>query len=403
MSCWEKVLLVLLLLLFPTGCLLFGREAGVWKIDDFEDGDLRAPHGLFWLLIADDLAGGASEARLEIAPGGTAGSKHALRLTGRLRGGAGWPFAGAWVDLDGSGRSVDLRAFQGIRLRVKGPARLQIGLRTAMTNFMAEIEAGSAWKTVEVPFDSLQPQGKVPEGTRWSPEAVQVFGVTTPQLPRGEERADGKVDFEIDDVTLYGPGPEGAKPVAAGSEGRISNVPFTPLASIPSSGWVELAVDPAGDGKKPSLPDATRLEAIPESPDGILWVRVTLREPPHDRWMGMNLALDLDGDPTDGTAWWGANGAFKFDQLVTVWCFHAGKGCEGYIGVSDAGQIASGNYAAAGGNLKVAIDRERRAFVVGVPRSSLRLGKGDIRLVAAVGSALLYNDDVPGQGAAILH
>src|SRR5262249_41254246 len=147
-------------------------------------------------------------------------------------------------------------------------------------------DAGANWKLVEVPFTSLAPVGKAPEGTRWNPGAIQVFGITTPQVRRGEERGDAKVDFQVDDVVLYGQGGEGLEPEASGATGPVSTVPFAPLASIPSKGWIELAADPAGDGKMPSLPDATRLEAIPSSPDGILWIRVTLREPPHGRWMG---------------------------------------------------------------------------------------------------------------------
>lgn len=403
MNCWVKALLVLQVVLLQTSYGVFGGESGTWKLDDFEDGDLKTASGLSWFLLADDIAGGASEARLEIRQDGAAGSRHALRLTGRLNDNRGWPFAGAWANLDGAGRSMNLRAFDGIRLRVKGPARLQVGLRSGMVNFMAEVKAGADWKFVDVPFASLKPLGKVPEGTRWKPEAVEVFGVTTPQLPGAQDRGAGKVDFELDDVALYGRGAGKPAPIASGTAGPVSTVPFTPLASIPTAGWIELATDPARDGKTPSLPDATRLEAIPSSSDGLLWIRVTLREPPHGRWMGLNVALDVDGDTADGFAWWGANSAFKFDQLVTVWCFRVAEGCEGFIGLADAGQVASGTFVAGGGqNLRFAIDKERRAYVVGIPRDSLRLEKGEVRLVAAVGSALLFADDVPGKGAATL-
>ena len=152
----------------------------------------------------------------------------------------------------------------------------------------------------------------------------------------------------------------------------------------------------------PSLPDATRLEAI-ASADNMLWARVTLRELPHGRWFGMNLAFDVDGDPANGFAWWGANNNFTFDRLVTVWCFSVAEGCQGYIGLADASQVASGIFVAEGGDrLSFAIDRDRRAFVVGVPRDLLKLQGNGIRLVAAVGSALLYGDDVPGLGAATI-
>jgi hypothetical protein len=119
--------------------------------------------------------------------------------------------------------------------------------------------------------------------------------------------------------------------------------------------------------------------------------------------MGVNLALDVDGDPANGFAWWGTNSGFKFDRLVTVWCFRVPDGCQGYVGIADAAQAAAGTLVAGGADaLRVAMDSERRAFVVGVVRTRLGLDARPIRLVAAVGSALLYADDVPGQGAAII-
>ena len=47
-----------------------------WTLDDFEDGDLKAASGLSWIVIADDLGGGGTEARLEVTPGGRSPSKH---------------------------------------------------------------------------------------------------------------------------------------------------------------------------------------------------------------------------------------------------------------------------------------------------------------------------------------
>ena len=388
--------------------LLFGparspvQAAATWMLDDFEDGDLRAASRLSWIVIADDLSGGATAARLDLRPGGSATSRHALRLAGRLGGGP-VSFAGAWISLERSGRNLDLSGFDGVRLRVRGPARLNVGFRSGVVNFMASVEAGPDWRLVDVPFSSLAPTGKVPDGTRWSASAVQVFGVTTPQGATGEDRPAADFAFEIDDVVFYGKGTGAAEPIVSGPATGLAVVPFTKPGSIPASGWTDLAADPERDGRMPMLPDATRLEAIPSAPGNMLWVRVTLRESPHDRWIGMNLAIDVDGDPANGFAWWGANSAFKFDRIVTVWCFRVADGCQGFIGLADAAQAASGVFVAGGGEkLQFAIDRERRAFIVGVPRDVLGLQGKEIRLVAAVGSAILYGDDVPGQGAAII-
>jgi len=135
----------------------------------------------------------------------------------------------------------------------------------------------------------------------------------------------------------------------------------------------------------------------------MVWFRVTLREKPHERWIGANVVLDVDGDPSNGTAWWGANKDFKFDRLVSVWCVRVGDRCQGFVGAADADEVASGTLGdGSGQGVRFAIDRERSAFVVGVPRDTLGLTAQGSRLVVAVGSALFFNDDVPGDGAATL-
>ena len=55
-----------------------------WVLDDFEDGDLIAAHGLGWIGLGDDLLGGGSRITLSVAPQGAHGSRHALALQGQL-------------------------------------------------------------------------------------------------------------------------------------------------------------------------------------------------------------------------------------------------------------------------------------------------------------------------------
>jgi hypothetical protein len=378
-------------------------DSHTWTLDDFEDGDLKAASGLSWIVIADDLAGGATDAHLELRPGGAITSRHSLRLTGAL--GHGNPsFAGAWVGLEREGRNVDLSAFDGIRLRVKGPGPLDVGFRSGIVNFMARIETGPDWQSFDIPFSTLEPAGKAPAAPKWNPGALQVFGITTPRVPAAGNPPRGRFSFEVDDVAFYGRGTASAQPKSSGRPTGLMVAPFAKLTTTPSAGWTQIASDPERDGKAASLPDATRLEVIPSTADKMIWVRVTLREAPNDRWIGINLALDVDGDPANGYAWWGTNTAFKFDRIVTVWCFRVADGCQGYIGMADAAQAAAGNFVAGEGkHLRFAIDRERRALVLGVPRNLLGLKGTDVRLVVAVGSALLFSDDVPGQGAAVVH
>ena len=196
MSSLMKYAIALLVVLFNSCYFAAAGDSRTWTLDDFDDGDLKAASGLSWIVIADDLAGGATEARLELRPGGPETPRHALRLTGRLGGGSP-SFAGAWISLERSGRNLDLSAFDGVRLHVKGPARLDVGFRSGTINFMAHVDAGPEWRLVDVPFATLAPSGTVPEGTRWNATTLQVFGVTTPQLAAGETRPAGDFSFEV--------------------------------------------------------------------------------------------------------------------------------------------------------------------------------------------------------------
>jgi hypothetical protein len=163
-------------------------------VDDFQDGDRRAASGLGWISIADDLIGGASTADLEVTRGGTSADR-ALRVSGEV---APEGFAGAWVALDGLGRSADVSDFTGIRLRVRGPGSLQVALRggpRAGANYAAPIEARSDWTSVDVPFGTLAAQR--PESPAFDPHSVRWLGVGV-RGPRS-----GRYAFEIDDVGLY--------------------------------------------------------------------------------------------------------------------------------------------------------------------------------------------------------
>src|SRR5262249_18469689 len=140
------------------------------------------------------------------------------------------------------------------------------------------------------------------------------------------------------------------------------------LSAAPAgAAWRELGKDPAGDGKKPSLPDAVAVATSTEPGGERVWFRITLKEPPSLAAFGINLVLDVDGDPNNGSAWWGVNKEFHFDRLVSVWLFKTGSNYEGVAGISSAAAVAEGDFMAEGRDVRVAVDREAPAFLVGVP------------------------------------
>ena len=373
--------------------LPFQPGVQAWLLDDFESAGHVAAHRLGWIALGDDLFGGTSSLELETVPGGRNGSGHALRLRGTLSP-AETAFTGAWAPLDGEGRPVDLSAFDAIRFFARGEGTFQAGLRSGAqtaANFMGSFTPGPEWKAFEIPFDRLAPVGPGSSAARWNAEEVHYLGITTVAGAHGPFRLD------IDDVELVSHRTGGrAAPVARPGPPRSIQIA---LAEPPAhAAWRELGKDPVGDGQRPSLPDAVSVAVADERPDRV-WFRIALHDAPPPSWVGLNLALDLDGDPANGTAWWGVNTAFHFDRLVTVWLFKTGSTYQGVAGTADAAAVAQGEFMAGGHDLRVAVDRASPAFLVGVPRSVLGRSGGPVRFLAAVGSALVHNDDIPDTGA----
>ena len=368
-----------------------------WVLDDFESAEHMKAHALSWIALGDDQMGGDSTLTLETVAGGANGSGHALRLRGSV-GAQPNAFTGAWAPLDGQGRPVDLGAFEALRFSARGEGTFEAGLRSGpgmrVANFMASFTPGPEWKTVEIPFDRLAPVGPGSQGAHWETPQVHWLGITP------ASNAHGPFDLQIDDVALVPRGGENAAPVASPGPPRTVRVSLVPAPA--SAGWRELAKDPAGDGKKASLPDAVSVSVMTEKDGGRVWFRIGLKEAPSQPWFGLNLVLDVDGDANNGAPWWGTNKAFHFDRLVSVWLFKTGSTYEGVAGTTNATALTDGEFMADGQDVRVAVDRDSPAFLVGVPPSVLGTGRGPVRLVAAVGSALAHNDDVPDTGAIAL-
>jgi hypothetical protein len=388
-------LLPAVLLFLPVAAALGSSpEPQAWTLDDFENGEHVSAHGLAWIGLGDDLMGGNSSVVLERVAGGANGTGHALRVKGNV-GDKAPAFTGAWVPLEGGARPVDLGAFEAIRFKARGEGAFQAGLRrgpaTSSTNFMAPFAVGPEWKTIEIPFETLKPIGPGAAGAVWSTQEVHWLGIGT------ATGSHGAFHLDVDDVELVSHR-SGARPSPVAQAGPARAVRLSSPAPPAGGDWRELGSDPAGDGKNAALPDATSV-AVLNASDGRVWFRVRLRDAVPEHWLGVNLVLDTDGDPANGMEWWGVNKAFHFDRLVSVWLFRTGDAYQGVAGIADAAAVTAGDFMASGNDVAFSVQREPSAFLVGVPRSALGSGTAPLRLVLAVGSAFMHNDDVPDTGA----
>jgi hypothetical protein len=376
--------------------LLGGEPAGAAeppiRIDDFEDLDLEAAPGLSWVALGDWLVGGTSSgsvAAVQLPPGER--SRGALRIEGRL-GAPGRGYAGAWTALRGDGTPADLTGYRALRLRLRGtPGRYVVGLRRSdsrsAANFMAPVTVAASWAVVEVPFTDLV-ASPPKDGAVFSPTSLSWLGITSDRdTPR-------EFTLEIDDVELVPAPPETPPPFA------LRKTALAEAREIETLSFTTLGSEGAGDGVSPTLPDARELAVAVDPARGLVWFRVGLeREPPGD-WLGVNIALDVDGDPANGRAWWGQNKPFHFDRLVTAYLARGSGYWQGVTGVGDAEGTAAGRFDGLTTEARVVVDRKRRALVVGVPRDALGLRPdGKARLIATVGSNFTYNDDLPQAGA----
>ncbi len=98
-------------------------------------------------------------------------------------------------------------------------------------------------------------------------------------------------------------------------------------------------------------------------------------------------------------AWWGSNGGFRYDKLMTIWVTRSGQGYTGTVGVANPAGVAAGDYANLfQNNMQVILDPSQNTYVIGIKRSQID-DDGNMRAIAAVGSNQFWNDDIPNSGA----
>ena len=131
------------------------------EISGFEDGTLAVTFGSPWADSTDQLAGGKSIVKKEVVAGGAGGSQKSLAISGEVRQGFAYPWAGVMF-LPGAQpmAPADLSRFGGISFEAKGEAGATYQFMAFATHLgrlpaQKPFTAGPEWQRVTVSFADL--------------------------------------------------------------------------------------------------------------------------------------------------------------------------------------------------------------------------------------------------------
>jgi tetratricopeptide (TPR) repeat protein len=168
------------------------------------------------------------------------------------------------------------------------------------------------------------------------------------------------------------------------------------VRSFDDLAWTLLATDTEGDGRNPGWADVKALSVHFDEATDTLWLKLNLSRLPNPDAFGINLVVDTDQDQQTGAHWWGGNRAFKYDKLVSVWVIKdAENAYRGTAGIADVRGVQLGRFTnLAQNNLAFRVAAESNMMLLGFKYKDLD-DDGEMSLIAAVGSHVGWNDDIP--------
>lgn len=130
------------------------------EISDFEDGTLAVSAGAPWTDSTDQLAGGKSVVQKEVVAGGANGSGKSLAISGEVRQGFAFPWAGVMYLPGGQGMTaVDLSRFQGFSFEARGEGAayqfMAFATHLGRMPVQRTFTAGPDWKRFSFSFADL--------------------------------------------------------------------------------------------------------------------------------------------------------------------------------------------------------------------------------------------------------
>lgn len=151
-------------------------------VSDFDDGRAGVRFGHGWQVTTDAIAGGASVAVQDVSGGGAAGTRAGLRVSGRIRPGFAFPWAGTMFHPGAQPmQPVDASSRRELVFQARGDGRtyqamLFSGPSMQRMPAMQPFTAGADWSEVRIPLSAF---------TGADPAMLRAVAITA-GLPEGE-------------------------------------------------------------------------------------------------------------------------------------------------------------------------------------------------------------------------
>ncbi len=157
-------------------------------ISDFDGASITAAFGAGWQISTDTMMGGASEAKMELVKPGAAGSAGALGITGTIKAGSPFPWAGAmFFPAAAPMAPADVSKFTEIVFYARGDGRdyqlMVFAPELGNTPAVQAFTAGAEWREHVFPLKSFGIDGKNLRGILFSAgSAPGAFSVAIDQV-----------------------------------------------------------------------------------------------------------------------------------------------------------------------------------------------------------------------------
>lgn len=171
------------------------HAAAEYRVADFS----KPAETAEWNIITDKWAKGDSTLDLQVVK---ADEQPVLSVKSKLGTKYGYPFTGARRFFKPGGVPVDMSAYKGVRLRVRGNGEFKLQVQSAavadFNEFAVEVPVEKQWRVVDLPFSQFAQSPYWGKQVKWNPVELRGLVLFFDGLPGAPE-----VAVEVGAISLY--------------------------------------------------------------------------------------------------------------------------------------------------------------------------------------------------------